>query len=190
MMAAGSDEAGRADSVEESRSVHRFAPLPLSPARGHLVVPESVAIATISALQGFGGPDGPHEGIAFWAGREVGDDQIVASVVVPRADHGRQSVYVSADQVGEVAHQARLRRLVVLAQVHSHPGLDTRHSDADDSLILMAREGMFSLVVARYGEGGITPELGAGVHQFQDGQWIQVSDAERSLIVVPTKLRL
>jgi proteasome lid subunit RPN8/RPN11 len=88
--------------------------------------------------------------------------------------------------VGEAAHQARSRRLVLLAQVHTHPGDDTRHSDADDNLVLMAREAMFSIVVARYGNGGLTLAEGAGIHQFQDGRWIQVSDGDNAIIAVPT----
>ena len=189
MTGPGGDDVGSGDAMRERLLVHRRTPLPLAPARGHLIVPESVSISTTTALRGFEGPDGSHEGIAFWAGRQVGDDQIVAAVVVPQAEHGRQFVRVSADQIGEVAYQARMRRLVVLAQVHSHPGLDTRHSDADDDLVLMAHEGMFSIVVGRYGEGGITPELGAGLHQFQNGRWTQVSDADTSLIVVSAELR-
>lgn len=104
---------------------------------------------------------------------------------MPRAVHGRGFIHVEANEVGEAAHQARARRLVLLGQVHSHPGADTRHSDADDRLVLMARETMFSLVVANYGSGGITPTEGAGIHQFQDNQWVQISDADTSLIVVP-----
>ena len=106
-------------------------------------------------------------------------------MIVPRAIHGPGFVHVSADQVGEAAHQARARRLVLLAQVHSHPGDDTRHSDADDSLVLMAREDMFSLVAAHYGDRALTLAEGVGIHQFQDARWIQVSDAETALIILP-----
>lgn len=166
--------------------VHRRTPLPLAPARGHLIVPEAVAVTTHTTLRGFIGPDGRHEGIVFWAGRQDGDDQLIAAVIVPRAVHGRGFIHVDAQQVGEAAHQARTRRLPLLAQVHSHPGADTRHSDADDNLVLMAREAMFSVVVAHYGDGGITPAEGAGIHQFQDGRWVQVSDTDTSLIIVPT----
>jgi hypothetical protein len=50
----------------------------------------------------------------------------------------------------------------------------------------MAREGMFSVVAARYGERGISPAEGAGIHQFQDDRWVQVADADTSLIISPT----
>jgi len=49
---------------------------------------------------------------------------------------------------------ARRLGLAVMAQVHSHPGADTRHSDGDDELIVLPREGMFSLVIGRYGASG------------------------------------
>lgn len=172
--------------AETDGRVHRRTPLPLAPARGHIIVPETVKAVTEIALRGFAGPDGRHEGIVFWAGRETDTDQVVVSAVVPRATHGRGFVHVSASQVGEAAFQCRDRRLVLLAQVHSHPGDDTRHSDADDELVLMARESMFSVVVAHYGDLGISPTEGSGIHQFQDGRWVQVSDADTSFIIAPT----
>jgi len=79
--------------------------------------------------------------------------------------------------------------LGVVAQVHSHPGDDTRHSQGDDELVLMPFEGMFSLVVGRYGAGGITLEAGVGLHQFQDGRWVQVpSSCSSAVLFVPTVL--
>jgi proteasome lid subunit RPN8/RPN11 len=174
-----------ADATTTGR-VYRQTPLPRAPARGHLIVPEAVKLATETALRGFMGSDGRHEGIVFWAGRQVDADQIVVTVMVPRAIHGRGFVHVSADQVGEVAFESRSRHLVVLGQVHSHPGDDTRHSDADDVLVLMAREAMFSVVAARYADRGISPAEGAGIHQFQDGKWVQISDADTALIIPPT----
>jgi proteasome lid subunit RPN8/RPN11 len=85
---------------------------------------------------------------------------------------------------GAAARTARALRLGVVAQVHSHPGLDTRHSDGDDDLVLMPFNGMFSLVVARYGEGSLLPEQGAGLHQFQDGRWVQIRQPDPALMVV------
>jgi hypothetical protein len=173
------------DDVEMGGQVYRRTPLDLRPARGHLLVSADVVEYTERALRGSYGPDGRHEGIVFWVGRRIDDDHLVASAVVPRSTHGRGFIEVSANEVGEVLHQARSRRLVMLAQVHSHPGNDTRHSDADDRLVFMPQEGTFSLVVANYGMSRILAEEGVGVHQFQDGHWVQVEDPETSLIIVP-----
>jgi hypothetical protein len=52
----------------------------------------------------------------------------------------------------------------------------------------MPFEGMFSLVIARYGRGGMTPSEGAGLHEFQDGVWVSVSDDANSMVVVPSVL--
>ena len=79
---------------------------------------------------------------------------------------------------------------MLVAQVHSHPGSDTRHSDGDDRLILMPHEGMFSLVVGSYGDGGIALSDGAGLHQYQDRRWVFVSTAgSNALIIVPELTR-
>jgi hypothetical protein len=42
---------------------------------------------------------------------------------------------------------------------------------------------MFSLVVGNYGLGSVDPADGAGLHQFQDGTWVQVSDPDAFVIV-------
>jgi proteasome lid subunit RPN8/RPN11 len=151
-------------------------------------VSAAVVQGTETALRGFFGPDGRHEGIVFWCGRRDGDDHVVTIAIVPRASHGAGFVHVDADQVGDVTFEARSRRLVLLAQVHSHPDTDTRHSDADDRLILLPYEGMFSLVAGSYGRRRISVDDGVGIHQFQREQWVQVTDGATSLIVVPAVL--
>jgi proteasome lid subunit RPN8/RPN11 len=87
--------------------------------------------------------------------------------------------------VALAARTARRYGLGVVAQVHSHPGHDTRHSDGDDHLVLMPFPGMFSLVVADYGLGDLHPSGGAGLHQYQDGRWVQVIDDD-AMTVVPS----
>jgi proteasome lid subunit RPN8/RPN11 len=170
-------------------AVHRLTVLPSAPSRGRLIVPADVAELTRRALQEFCGPDGPHEGLVYWAGRRCGSDALVLAAVVPAADHGPQHVFVDAREVGRMARRVRPLGLVIAAQVHSHPGGDTRHSDGDDRLVLMPTEGMFSLVVARYGQGSIHPAEGAGLHQYQDGRWVQVLPAcGDALTVVPPLL--
>jgi hypothetical protein len=176
--------------VANSGGVLRTRPLPLRSARGRLIVSERVAAQTQAALREFKGADGPHEGIVFWAGRRDGEDHLIATAVIPRARHGFGFVHVSANDVGAAANRARRFGLALLAQVHSHPGVDTRHSDGDDDLVLMPYEGMFSLVSAHYGEGDLTLAGGVGCHQFQDDHWVQISDLETALILVPDLIRM
>jgi hypothetical protein len=167
-------------------SVHRQTPLPRGPAHGRLLVTEAVAEQTRRYLQRSTGAAGRrHEGIVLWAGRSVGLDTAVAAAVAVVADHGRGFVHVAAAAVGAAARAARAHGLAVLAQVHSHPGSDTRHSDGDDQLVLMPYEGMFSLVVGRYGDGALHPAHGAGLHQFQDGRWVWIDPVDAAFLVIP-----
>lgn len=166
-------------------AVHRRRPLPSAPGRGRLIVTEQVAVETVAALRSFCGEDGRHEGIALWLGRRCDDATVVCSAVVPVAEHTWGSVRIDHAAVGRSSRAARAVGLVVVAQVHSHPDTDTRHSDGDDEMILLPHEGMFSLVVANYGDGSILPAAGAGLHQFQDQRWVAVEDAEHVMVVAP-----
>ena len=50
----------------------------------------------------------------------------------------------------------------------------------------MPFENMFSLVIAQYGRGALLPPA-AGLHQYQDGRWIQVMNGD-AMITVPAHL--
>src|SRR5690606_16609427 len=134
-------------------TVHRETLLPAGPSAGHLIVTESVLAPTLHALRQTHAAGVPHEGLVLWLGRIVAQHTLVLAVATPEAMSGPQHVHLSEASVGQVARFARSYRLGVVAQVHSHPGGDTRHSDGDDQLVLMPYEGLFSLVVAHYGRG-------------------------------------
>lgn len=169
-------------------TVFRRTPLPTGPARGRLIVTREVIDATSLALRGYVGPDGPHEGVVFWLGRILTPNTYVISMLVPPSEHGDGFVRVPSAAVGDAGRTARALALAFVCQVHSHPGRDTRHSDGDDQMVPLPSEGMFSVVVGRFGDGGVTPEAGAGIHQFQDGRWVHIRQAEPVMIVVPTLL--
>jgi proteasome lid subunit RPN8/RPN11 len=147
-----------------------------------VVVPTSVLAETQAALKRFCGAAGDrHEGLVFWAGRVVEGVSYVLTSIVPNCEHAPCRVFADERTMGAVARAARREQLGIVAQVHSHPGNDTRHSDGDDDMIFMPFEGMFSLVVARYGDGSMLPDDGAGLHQFQDGLWVKVAPGQRVL---------
>ncbi len=170
-------------------TLYRITELPQRESRGRLIVPEAVVLHTRIALLGFRGPEGRHEGLVYWLGRRIERDSVVVGAAVPPCDHEPQRVMASEAAVGAVVRAARPLGICLVAQVHSHPGNDTRHSDGDDRLVLMPFEGMFSLVIARYGAGGVTLETGAGLHQFQDGRWVQIPPtSDGALCIVPSMM--
>jgi hypothetical protein len=169
-------------------TVHRLTPLPTGTSIGHLIVAQTVIAPTLQALRQSQGPDGrPHEGLVCWLGRTVGPHTLVLATTTPEVISGPQRVHVTEASAGQIARLARRHQLGVVAQVHSHPGRDTRHSDGDDQLVLMPYDGMFSLVIGRYGHGDIHPSRGAGLHQHQNGRWIQITNPD-ALVIVPTTL--
>lgn len=167
-------------------TVHRTRPLPEAAAVGHLVVPDVVVERTCDLLSEAGRQTPPHEGLVWWMGRNVGNDTLVVACHRPNCSSGPQFVFTDENAAGDASLAARRLRLGVVAQVHSHPGDDTRHSDGDDDLVLMPYEGMFSLVVGDYGGGAVHPEDGAGLHQYQQGRWVIVRDP--AVVVVPTEV--
>jgi proteasome lid subunit RPN8/RPN11 len=156
-----------------SQPAYRKSTLPVGELRGTFIVTSTVIQATREALSSFAASgiyDGGHEGIAYWAGREMPGCTLLLQAIIPDAEHSAGSVMVSERELGRVQGAARKSRLGVIAQVHSHPGADARHSDGDDKLILMPFENMLSIVAPHF---GLTLETMADlcVHQFQDGQW-------------------
>lgn len=164
------------------RPVHRETELPVAEGRGQLLVAEHVVGGSIDVLRASKGPDGRHEGLVIWAGRQLDDITVVTTAVVPETNHGWGHVFMDEAQVGAAARIARSHRLGLVAQVHSHPSADTRHSDGDDKLILMPYDGMFSLVIAHYGAVGFD---GVGLHQYQGGRWCQIANPAEVITIIP-----
>ncbi len=154
--------------------MQRTRPLFLGSLRGRYQIADVLIEETQFALQTFddaGRLDGGHEGICYWAGREESHFISLEKVLVPIAYHERFGVFVSAEEFGEVARLSRAMGLGVLAQVHSHPGRDTRHSDGDDKLVVMPFENMLSLVAPHYGRT-LTSITDFSIHQFQNHRWV------------------
>lgn len=157
--------------------VYRTRPLPTGELHGRFLITDSLIHDTRHALVSFataGLDDGGHEGMAFWAGREVEGATILLQVIVPDCDHSSGRVMASREAVGHAARAARSAGLGILCQVHSHPGWDGRHSDGDDDLILLPFEGMLSVVVPFFG-AMFSSMTRCCVHQFQTGRWVLCS---------------
>jgi hypothetical protein len=172
------------------RPVYRRHPLPRGELRGLFLLAEPVLIATCDALLSFalaGIYDGGHEGIAYWAGREMSECTVFLQTIVPVADHSHGRVMVSRDEIGRTQRAAHANKLGVLCQIHSHPGDDARHSDGDDELVLLPFEGMLSIVSPRFGID-VRNIADLCIHQHQDGRWVLCSpeSVARQLLVVPT----
>lgn len=158
---------------------------PTAPLRGKFIIPRTVVTATETALASFRGPEGSHEGIVFWGGCELSGSTVYTTVVIPRATHTWGSVHCDEAVMQETIHALRASRLGLLAQVHSHPGGDARHSYGDDERIFLPFEGMLSIVVPHYAMRGIFPLTSCGIHQFQSGQWVLCTENLAAFRLMP-----
>ena len=72
--------------------------------------------------------------------------------------------------------------LLLLAQVHSHPG-EAYHSEADDRYAIVTAEGGYSLVAPDFGDAFAIPTC--AVYRLDCGEWLSLTDEEvRRLIRV------
>lgn len=171
---------------------YRSEPLPMAPIRGDFFITEPVLRSTRdalveTALEGI--HECGHEEMVLWAGKEWEETTFFLSTILPRTTHSRHGVDIEEQAVGLVSQAARKHGVSVLAQVHSHPGSETIHSDGDDDLILMPFEGMLSVVAPRFGVE--MNGLGSlSIHQYQNGRWVLCTpkSIEESFTVVSEEI--
>ena len=171
---------------------YRKAPLPTGPLQGEFYVTEPVLRATKEALVETaldGIHQGGHEEMVLWAGKEKEDAVFFLPTVLPETSHSRHGVEIDEQAVGHANQAIRPYGIGVLAQVHSHPGSGTVHSDGDDDLILMPFQGMLSIVAPRFGIDMDGLET-LSIHQYQDGEWVlcTTDSIEESFTVVPEEI--
>ena len=131
------------------------------------------------------------ERVAYLDGVRTGDSTslgpgIVTTVSVPYAVQSAGHFTVSAEEMSRAGAHLRRHGLVRLAQVHTHPGHDTRHSPTDDKTAYSRKAGAVSIVLPWQAAGDPPPTDGT-VHVHDGHRWRQLSqvDAETFIRVIP-----
>ncbi len=145
-----------------------------------LLVPREILVTTWHALAATARRG--VEGTVRWAGPAgvVGDViQVVTTVVVPDQIGLEGSFVVPHEAVRRMGAALRSNGLVNLAQLHTHPGAWVGHSAWDDAEAYSRRNGALSIVWPFY--GALLPSLEmCGVHECQDGCWVQLHGEQRA----------
>jgi hypothetical protein len=92
-----------------------------------------------------------HEGFALWLGRRSGEAAgLVTEVFVPEYNSG--ALFYRITDIGDeqLIRHLKDKKLVVLAQIHSHPE-EAFHSKTDDELATVNYIGGLSFVVPDFG---------------------------------------
>ncbi|MFL6137450.1 MAG: Mov34/MPN/PAD-1 family protein [Frankiaceae bacterium] len=134
------------------------------------------------------------ERVAYLDGVRTGDGTspaigIVTTVSVPYAVQSAGHFTVSAEEMSRAGAHLRRHGLVRLAQVHTHPGHDTRHSPTDDESAYSRKAGAVSIVLPWHAAGD--PSAADGTVHVHDGYgWRQLSqaDAEAFIRVIPATI--
>lgn len=133
-----------------------------------------------------------HEGVVYWAGRDMGPECLVTTCIAPNAVTSPGSFHVSAEANADVIMLLNKLSLVLMGQVHSHPGNLIGHSSGDDRGAFMPFENLISIVVPNYGRLDPWPLTKCGVHRFVGGAFRKLTEGEveRKFRVLPAACNL
>lgn len=135
----------------------------------------------IQALRSRGG-NGRRESGAFLLGRKRnGRARIVSFVLYDDLDEkclDTGIVRFDGRHFGKLWETCKLRGLVVVADVHTHPG-SSQQSDSDRSHPMIARAGHIALILPRYAAAPISRK-DIGMYRYQGGgRWAAIAVALR-----------
>ncbi len=135
-----------------------------------LVVDRDVVVATWRVLTHFG--EMGYEGLALWIGDVADGAAKVTDVLVPEQvpirDEEGVGYFVPSETLAKLNRELYVRRIRLLAQVHSHPG-EAYHSPTDNRYAIVTEEGGFSVVVPSFGRH--PPFEECAIYRLERGRW-------------------
>jgi hypothetical protein len=137
-------------------------------------------------LDEFRWPRSAVERVAYIDGIASGELKIATTLALPNAEMHPTYFTVSGDAMSEAGQHFRRFGMERLAQVHTHPGRDVRHSPFDDENAYSQLNGAVSLVLPQHAR--LRPELSdCGVHVRDDRGWRRMSarETEQMIRILP-----
>lgn len=109
-----------------------------------IFIPPWAIAQTLQVLQRSG--QRRHEGIVFWLGRRAGEHIDIAEVYEPAHAAKADYFHIPPRSMQALQQELRTKRLMIAAQVHSHP-MEAFHSHADDTWAVIRHVGAVSIVL-------------------------------------------
>jgi len=137
-------------------------------------------------LDEFRWPRAAVERIAYIDGIGCGDIKVATSLTLPNAAMHRTYFTVSGEAMSEAGQHFSRFGMERLAQVHTHPGRDMRHSPFDDENAYSQMNGAVSIVLPHHAR--FRPDLGeCGIHVRDDSGWrrLNVGEIEPIIRILP-----
>jgi len=137
-------------------------------------------------LDEFRWPRASVERVAYIDGVVENDVSIATTLTLPNAAMHTAYFTVSGEAMSQAGQHFRPHGMQRLAQVHTHPGRDVRHSRFDDENAYSQMDGAISIVLPSHARR--RPELTeCGVHVRDEREWrrLGVQEIDRTIRVVP-----
>lgn len=150
-----------------------------------LTVPSRLIDSTLGLLQAAGRRR--VEGMLLWLGCRECTGVVVNQIYVPKHESGMDYFWISAAAMTELMHFLRSNRLMIAAQVHSHPA-EAFHSAADDRWAIVRHEGALSLVLPDFALRTTTESFVADTAVFSlsaTNCWVEALVPSRHYLIVP-----
>lgn len=115
----------------------------------------------------------------LWLGRRDGDRVRVLFAYRPLQTAKADMFHINGAGMTALHQELRRQRVMVAAQVHSHP-MDAFHSKADDEWAIVRHEGALSLVVPNFASTTTRATFlsHAKVYRYSDAaRWLEVPSA-------------
>ena len=137
-------------------------------------IPRKVITDTEAMLLDFPSKYNPHEMIVYWAGIREKNKSMVNLVIVPNAKTNFNGVIVSQEANFHFVKSLSSRRLVQIAQVHTHPTSWIGHSPGDSKYAAFKVKGLLSIIVPSFCRKGMLPLEKCGVHRFDGKKFVRL----------------
>lgn len=92
------------------------------------------------------GGEGARECVVLWLGKRSNQDIQVTEVYLPEQKANVDFFHIPPASMQQLLHYLKQHRLMVAAQVHTHPGM-AFHSEADDKWAFVRHQGAISIVL-------------------------------------------
>ncbi len=129
------------------------------------------------------------EGIVLWLAKPASQRLLVVDILVPLHEAELDYFRIPQNGMDALMSTLRSRRVMVAAQVHSHPA-EAFHSPSDDKWAIVRHENALSIVVPYFATGATAHEFMRESATFalaRDGKWRKVAgrDLEQLVEVTP-----
>ena len=126
------------------------------------------------------------ERVVLWLGRRAAGIVTVHEVFVPIQETEADYFKIPQHGMAQLLEHLRARKLMVAAQVHTHPE-DAFHSRADDRWAIVRHAGALSLVIARFCQEttAATFVANAKVYRLTEDDRFVLAHAEETYEVTP-----